>query len=136
MKITFKKERGQLIPYSDEDQEKLSKMSDGATYTVDIKNFDTRTIKQNSAMHKYFQMLADTLNDRGLTVSKMVKVELNWNDGMVKETLWRPIQEAILHKKSTTELNRDEISQVYDTLNRALSIKFGISVQFPSIEKD
>jgi len=56
MKITFKKERGQLIPYSDEDYEQLSKLSD-SVYQVDVKNMDMRTLKQNSAMHKYFNFL-------------------------------------------------------------------------------
>ena len=134
MKITFKKERGQLIPYSDEDYEQLSKLSD-AVYQVDVKNMDMRTIKQNSAMHKYFQLLADALNNHGLTVSNMMKVDIDWNEGRVKENLWRPIQEAILDKKSTTKLSSNEVSIIYDTLNRALSVKFGISVQFPSIDK-
>jgi len=65
----------------------------------------------------------------------MMKVDIDWNEGRVKENLWRPIQEAILDKKSTTKLSSDEVSIIYDTLNRALSVKFGISVQFPSIDK-
>lgn len=135
MKIALKKEHGILIPYSDDDAKKLAKMNDGAIYQVDIKNFDIRTLKQNSAMHKYFTLLAEELNDRGLSVANTLKVEVDWNAGRVKENLWRPIQEAVLNKRSTTELNKDEIDRVYDTLNRALAIKFGISIPFPSIEK-
>jgi hypothetical protein len=134
MKLTFKKERGQLIPHSDEDYAKFSKMADGAVYTVDIKNFDMRTIAQNRAMHLYFTMLAEELNRRQLTVTNVLKVEIDWNPGRVKENLWRPVQEAVLKKKSTTELNKDELDKVYDTLNRALGIKFGVSILFPSIE--
>ena len=50
--------------------------------------------------------------------------------------LWKPIQEAVLQKKSTTELKRKEIDDVYDTINLALGQKFGIHVPFPTIEND
>lgn len=135
MKITFKKERGQLIPYSDEDERKLKKMEDGVAYVVDIKNFDMRTLKQNAAMHKYFTLVAEALNDKQLTVKTIIKADIEWNPISVKSLLWKPIQEAVLHKKSTTELKRKEIDDVYDTINRALGEKFGIHVPFPTIEK-
>ena len=135
MKIQFKKERGQLIPYSDEDERKLKKMEDGVAYVVDIKNFDMRTLKQNAAMHKYFTLVAEALNDKQLTVKTIIKADIEWNPISVKSLLWKPIQEAVLHKKSTTELKRKEIDDVYDTINRALGEKFGIYVPFPTIEK-
>jgi hypothetical protein len=62
------------------------------------------------------------------------EVEIAWNDYMVKEYLWRPLQKAILGKKSTTELTTKEIDQVFDTLTRHLGQKLGIELQFPSIE--
>lgn len=132
MKITIKKEFGQILPYSLQDKEAFDKFADGAVYEVDIKNFDTRTLTQNRALHKYFTLLADTLNDGGLTVVKTLKVDVDWTPDSVKELLWRPIQEAVLDKKSTTKLNKDEISKVYDVLNRALGVKFGISLEFPN----
>ena len=135
MKIQFKKERGQLIPYSDEDERKLKKMQDGACYVVEIKNLDMRTLQQNKALHKYFSLVAEALNDRQLTVKTIIKADIEWNPLSVKSLLWKPIQEAVLQKKSTTELKRKEIDDVYDTINRALGEKFGIHVPFPTIEK-
>ena len=135
VKITFKKERGQLIPYSDEDERKLKKMEDGVAYVVDIKNFDMRTLKQNAAMHKYFTLVAEALNDKQLTVKTIIKADIEWNPISVKSLLWKPIQEAVLQKKSTTELKRKEIDDVYDTINRVLGEKFGIHVPFPTIER-
>ena len=133
MKIQFKKERGQLIPYSDEDERKLKKMQDGACYVVEIKNLDMRTLQQNKALHKYFSLVAEALNDRQLTVKTIIKADIEWNPISVKSLLWKPIQEAVLQKKSTTELKRKEIEDVYDTINRALGEKFGIHVPFPTI---
>ena len=135
MKIQFKKERGQLIPYSDEDERKLKKMQDGACYVVEMKNIDIRTLQQNKALHKYFSLVSEALNDKQLTVKTIIKADIEWNPLSVKEMLWKPIQEAVLHVKSTTELKRHEIDDVYDTLNRALALKFGIHVPFPTIER-
>lgn len=135
MKIVFKIEMGQVIPYSIDDKETLSKLKDGV-YEVDIKNMDMRTIKQNSAMHKYFALLAKTFNDAGLTISKVIKIDVEWTPTTVKDILWRKIQESLLDKKSTTKLNKDEIVKVYDVLNRSLSEKLGVHVPFPTKDLD
>ena len=134
MKISFKKEFGQLIPYSLEDKDALEKLKDGAIYEIDVKTLDTRTLKQNAAMHKYFGMLSKELNNGGLSIKKVIKVDVAWSAQSVKDLLWRPIQEALLHKKSTAKLDKDEITKVFETLNLALGQKFGVHVPFPTKE--
>lgn len=62
-------------------------------------------------------------------------VEIPWTGDSVKEFLWRPIQEAQLNKKSTTELTTKEIDAVFDTITRHIGEKFGIYVPFPSIDE-
>ena len=121
-----------LIPYKQEDIEVLEKLQDGAIFEVDIKNMDMRTLTQNRAMHKYFSLLSEEFNNGGLTVSKLLKVTVQWTPTAVKELLWKPIQEAVLNKKSTAKLNKDEVIKVYDTLNLTLSERYGISVPFPN----
>jgi hypothetical protein len=81
--------------------------------------------------------LADELNDRGLDMRKTLKpgVEIPWTGDSVKEYLWRPIQQAQLNKKSTTELTTKEIDAVFDTINRHIGEKFGLFVPFPSIDE-
>lgn len=135
MKITFKIDNGQIIPYSLDDKNALADLKNGV-YQVDVRNMDMRTIKQNSAMHKYFSMLSDKLNEGGLSVAKTLKIDIEWTPTSVKDLLWRPIQEAVLDKKSTTKLTKDEITKVYDVLNRALAERFGMSVEFPSRDLD
>ena len=96
-----------------------------------------RTGQQNKALHKYFELLADALNEAGFTVQLVLKekVELDWNERSVKELLWRTAQQALLGKVSTTDLDKQEdISLIYDHLNRHLSTKFGLHVPFPSNE--
>ncbi len=101
---------------------------------INMKIGNVRTGSQNSAMHKYFKMLADKLNEAGLDQREVIKpsVDMPWSENSVKEHLWRPIQLAVLDKESTTKLNRDQVSQIYDILNRNLSEKLGIYVEFPS----
>lgn len=92
-----------------------------------------RTVKQNSALHLYFQLLADALNDAGLDMRKVLKegVDIPWTKDQVKNHLWRPLQEIIIGVESTREPNRDEYSKVYDTLHRHMAQKFGVSVLWP-----
>jgi len=51
-----------------------------------------------------------------------------------KEYLWRPIMKAQLNKESTTEMTTKDIDQIFDTINRHLGEKFGLHLDFPSIE--
>lgn len=96
----------------------------------------TRSDQQNKAMHKFFALLATALNDAGLDVRRTMKsdFDLPWTENLVKELLWRPVQMAMFNKKSTTQLNKMEITDIYDTINRHLGEKHGISLPFPSDE--
>ena len=94
-----------------------------------------RTEQQNKALHLYFDLLAKELNEAGYTVQLVLKekIELNWDASKIKELLWRPAQQAILGKKSTTELKKQEdINNVFDHLTRHLGEKFGVFVDFPN----
>ena len=93
-----------------------------------------RTTAQNNAMHKYFTMLADALNDAGLDQVKTLKpgTEIPWEPSSVKKILWGSIMQAVTKKTRTRDLDIDEISKVYDVLNRHIAEKFGVMVMFPS----
>lgn len=137
MNITFEKRGNMLIPYDKEEIDKLNKLKDGI-YQVKLSNLDLRTLAQNRAFHLYFNMVAVQLNNSGLYINKLIKenkykADIDWSGNLVKENLWRPIQNAILDKKSTTQLEKAEVDRVYNTLNRYLS-NMGISVPFPNAE--
>ena len=95
-----------------------------------------RTVKQNRALHKLFDLYAENLNNAGLDMRKTLKpgVDIPWSAETVKEYLWRPIQKAQLNKDSTTELTTKDIDRVFDTINRHMGEKFGLTTEFPSIE--
>jgi hypothetical protein len=102
----------------------------------ETENKQKRTDRQNRALHLYFQFVADTLNEAGLDMRKTLKpeVSIDWTPHTVKEYLWRPVQKVQLGKTSTTELNSDEITKVWETINCFLGENHGVHTQFPSIE--
>ena len=98
-----------------------------------------RTNPQNRALHKYCQLLADELNAAGhhMRVTVHVKeAEIDWSMQLVKDVIWREIQKAVVKKESTAELTTVEIQQVYETVNRFTSDRFGIGIEWPHYEQD
>jgi len=92
-----------------------------------------RTLKQNRALHKFFSELADELNDRGMYIGKVIKIDAQWNGDRVKELIWREVQKKMTGKASTTKLTTKEIDEIFEVLQLAFANK-GIDLQFPSIE--
>lgn len=92
-----------------------------------------RTAQQNKALHKYFEMLAETLNDAGLDMKVVLKpsIAIDWTKDSVKDYLWRPIQEAYIKEHSTTQLTTKDLNQIWAFLDRHLKEKFGQFAELP-----
>lgn len=88
-------------------------------------------------MHKYFSLLANELNSAGLDIKQTLKeeFEIPWNEHTVKELIWRPVQIAMYDIESTTKLDKLQVSDVYEVINRHIASKHGVSVPFPSIDE-
>lgn len=95
-----------------------------------------RTLPQNRAIHKYFTMLAESLNNAGLDVKKTMKhdVDIPWTETLIKELIWRKVQLAMYDVESTAKLDTEQVSKVYEVINRHIAQTFGVSVVFPSKE--
>ena len=95
-----------------------------------------RTLIQNNALHKYFELVANSLNDGGFDVQAVIKhqMDISWSPVMVKELIWKAAQKVHCDKRSTTELTTDEVNKVYLEVNRYLAEKYGITEPFPSLE--
>lgn len=117
-----------LVPVSDD-------ISNFPDYVVmERKGDKQRTLTQNRAIHKYCAMLAKALNDAGWDMRRTLKEDFDipWTEESAKENLWRPVQRAMLSKESTTALERQEVSQVFETINRNIGEKTGVYVPFPN----
>lgn len=96
----------------------------------------TRTTRQNSSLHLYFTLLAEALNEAGYDMKKTIRqdVDIPWTPIMIKEYLWKPLQDVMIKKKSTTRLQTKDIDKIYDVLNRTIGERTGVFVPFPSVE--
>jgi len=92
-----------------------------------------RTLQQNKALHKYLAELAEALNDAGLDMKAVLKpgVSIPWTMEMAKEHIWKPVQNIMLDKDSTTELSTTDVDAIYQVISRHMAEKFGVSVAFP-----
>lgn len=103
---------------------------------LDIQNVkQSKTEKQFKALHLWFKLLADELNEKGFDQKKIIQVDIPWNEYSVKERLWRPTQMTMTGKKSTTRLNRNEIDPIYDVINRAIIERTKGKVEVPPFPK-
>lgn len=95
-----------------------------------------RTPAQNNSIHLGCKLIADTLNNAGLDMRKVLKpeIEIPWTTISVKDHLFRPVMKATTSKSSTTELNKlGEIEVVWDTVMRFLGQNHGVEyIPFPS----
>lgn len=104
---------------------------------VEAKEWRTRTSQQNKAIHVYCGELAQALNGAGLDMRAVLAamregVEIPWSMTLVKDVIWRQIQNAMVDKESTTRLTPEQVSKVYEVCNRFTAERFGISMPFPS----
>ena len=134
MKITLKKEHGQLIPYSNEDYEALQKLSD-AVYQVDIKNLDMRTVQQNKAIHVWCSQISEVLNKNNLYMSGIFNNDIMWSMELVKTQIIKSMIKLLFNIDSTTKLKRKEIDTLIDYITHIFGEKKGIVMpKFPSRE--
>ena len=93
-----------------------------------------RSLTQNNAMHEYFKLLSEAFNDAGLDMNTVLSegTSIPWSEAKVKEDIWHKVQIALIGKKSTKDLLKEEVSEVYDVVSRHLSQTFGVFVPFPS----
>ena len=109
-------------------------LKDG-NYSVKFTSLDTRTGRQNSALHLWLTMIANALNAAGLDIKKVIIASIDWRMETVKELMWRRIQKTITTKESSANLTKEEFAETQETLSRVLGERYGIYVPFPSIEE-
>ena len=95
----------------------------------------TRSGPQNSALHLYITMLAAEMASGGLDLRTAIHVPISPTPENVKELIIRPVLKAMFpEKKSTTQLNKVELSALYEQINQMTSERWGIGIPFPHRE--
>lgn len=92
-----------------------------------------RTQLQNKSLHLYCKLLADALNQAGISQRVFLQgIEVDNTPVSVKE-VFKGLASAKYLKDSTTELTTKEMTDLYDEINRQTS-KIGIHIDWPSNE--
>lgn len=90
-----------------------------------------RTDKQNRSLHKFCELLSETLNEAGISQRVLLEgLEIDNSPESVK-AVFRAMGKAKYGKDSTAKLTTKEVMDIYEEFNRHTS-KIGIHVPFPS----
>ena len=96
-----------------------------------------RSSQQNKSLHVLFQNISFELNRIGMEFTfhgiKGMEIQTTYTPEIVKEFIWRPLQNAMLDKQSTTKLTTSDINAIFEVLAKWFSEK-GVIIEFPSTE--
>jgi len=103
---------------------------------------ETRTSQQNKALHKWFTLVADLLNENHFylqisigNIAKEKNIEVPWNLTNFKELVWRPAQIAVTAERSSTRIKKGDIDKIFDIINKVIGEQTGLHIPFPCIDQ-
>ena len=106
--------------------------------TIELKELsNSRTAKQNRAIHKFFVIICEQLNEIGqefcYTGIKGLPLTTRYTPYIVKEFFWREIQLTLFSIESTKYLDTKMINEIADVMIKYFAEK-GIVRDFPRKE--
>ena len=97
-----------------------------------------RTLLQNNSIHKDCEMIAKKIEERGLDMKQVIRLDIPPTMQNVKDNIWRPVMRKMYGKESTKELEKSsgEIDKIHEVIMRELGKEWGIEWHdFPHDEK-
>ena len=109
-------------------------------FLKEVEPKSTRSLSQNNSIHFYLTQVARTLQEDGHTMQDVVKAirraEIMPTMLALKEVVWKPLQKIITGKESTTKIEKLEVDQVYEAVNKFFSKDpFCVHIPFPNDDK-
>ena len=94
---------------------------------------DIRTLSQNRAMHKWFEMIASECKNKGVTMDMIVRkpAELPVTESLLKD-LFRFIGKKMFGKDSTAKFEKNELNEIIPVFDRMITERTDINIPFPS----
>lgn len=92
-----------------------------------------RTLSQNASIRLFCKWISVIYNDAGYTFTNVFGFESIWTPNLVYETIWRVHQIQLYGKISSTQLLKNEVSLIADTIIDNLAMQ-GYSLEFPSMQ--
>lgn len=96
-----------------------------------------RTNQQNKSYWKWLSQLAEGLNDAGYSLNDkvVIRVDVPFTADNLHETVSKLYLSALWpEKSSTTELSAAEMQTLYTYLDKAISERTGVHLEWPSME--
>lgn len=118
------------------DEKALSNLSGRFVLTLE-KEEKTRSLSQNNAMHKWFELIEEHCQERGFTLDVLFKnpAELPITRHYLKD-FFRMVGDRMFGKKSTAKLTKPEIDRVIKTCELNFAKRLESDIPFPSVESD
>jgi hypothetical protein len=123
---------GKIVFTNPEGGEIWLELNEGKDIEISLVKETKRTDRQNRALHLWFEQVAEVMEESGMDMRNVIKVPLTPTPYLVKEEMWKPIQEKLFGTKSTSELNVDEVDKIQKIMSEAMARSLKISVPFPS----
>lgn len=113
----------------------LNKLKGKDVVIVVEKKKQQRSSQQNASLHLMFQQITAEMINNGQTMRDVMRkdFDIQPTPELIKE-IWRTIQIAQTGKKSTTDLTKQEIDEVYEPFNKFIGEVLQIHCPFPSLE--
>jgi hypothetical protein len=124
-----------LLEGETETEVKETLKSLGLKFSEITKTKSQRSIDQNSALHKWFELLEQECIAGGMTMDMLIKKpqEIPITRHLLKD-MFRLIGNVMYHKDSTAKLTKDEINEVIKVFEKTIGERLEIFIPFPSVE--
>ena len=134
--MKLQKVNGTFICFDDAATIESAKIADRQVIDVEIiKAKKRRTLTQNNAIHRWCELVAAAMDAAGIsrviTMPSGKAIQSSWSTDAVKRDIWHTIQFAQFGTKSTADLESNQVSAVYETINRDVLAEINIFVPFP-----
>ena len=102
-----------------------------------VEKRNSRSARQNRALHKFFVLITEELNELGMEFQyfglKGQVFSTRYTTNIVKNQFWRPIQITLFDIESTKDINTIQINEIVDVIAKFFSER-GVYVEFPNKE--
>jgi len=136
MDLKLRKIDGVMIGADEESQEIVAEYGNDKVYRAKISELNTRTPKQNSAIHVYCRLNAEDLNDAGHYQVVQLKgfggANVLWTMESFKHGVWYPIQIALTLEPKSSKLTTVQVQEIYLNISQNMSLEYGVNIPWPS----
>ena len=94
---------------------------------------EQRTAQQRKAIELYCKLVAEALDASGESVQTTFTEPVQITQQSIKDGMFKVVMRALYPKiASTRDLDTDQVTHVYENMNRITAERYGISMDFPS----